>query len=213
MGASGNASGAWVEAPSPGLAYGLEATATFDSNAILCANPPVGCKAQRYPDVPVLIPPNHPTNKQWDALSSAAVVNHTLDFIDNITDGRPWYVNAWFHVAHASLDPTPDQLAQVPVQRACKSLSPNSGQTTCPNQIYWAAMLDADTQFGRLISALKSRGKTFENTVVAFSADNGPEVPESYPNSVGTTGPFRGKKRSLYDGGKLKHCHSCLRCY
>ena len=33
------------------------------------------------------------------------------------------------------------------------------------------------------------------------SGDNGPEDPHIYFNSVGDPGPFRGRKRSLYDGG------------
>ena len=34
-----------------------------------------------------------------------------------------------------------------------------------------------------------------------LTADNGPEAPEVYFNSVGSTGQFRGRKRSLYEGG------------
>jgi hypothetical protein len=37
--------------------------------------------------------------------------------------------------------------------------------------------------------------------VVAFSTDNGPEEPMIYTNGAGSTGPFRGRKRSLYEGG------------
>ena len=39
------------------------------------------------------------------------------------------------------------------------------------------------------------------NTLVAFAADNGPEDPAMYLHSVGNPGPFRGRKRSLYEGG------------
>lgn len=153
--------------------------------------------------------------RKGNALSSTAITNASLEFIDNVTaaavsDGRrdgvaasgnaqAWYVNAHFHTAHATLDPTLDQLALVG-NKSCKAMSPNSGQTTCADEIYYAAILDADTQIGRLFEGLKTRG-LWQNTVIAFSADNGPEVRWSYPNSVGTTGPFRGQKRSLYDGG------------
>jgi len=201
MGASSNTTVPPIDAPSPGPAYGLNATATFDSNANLCD--PNNSKVQLYPDAPVLIPPIHPKNPRWNALSSAAVTNTSLEFIDNVTaadpTGHAWYVNAWFHAAHASLDPTLEQLALVG-NKTCKAMSPNSGQTTCADEIYYAAMLDADTQIGRLFDGLKAR-HMWEDTVIAVSADNGPEVRWSYPNSVGTTGPFRGQKRSLYDGG------------
>lgn len=38
--------------------------------------------------------------------------------------------------------------------------------------------------------------------IVIFSADNGPEDVHIYFNSVGSTGPFRGRKRSIYEGGQ-----------
>ena len=37
--------------------------------------------------------------------------------------------------------------------------------------------------------------------LVVFSADNGPEDPAIYFNSVGSPGPHRGRKRSIYEGG------------
>lgn len=199
LGMSSNTSIPKIVAPSPGHVYGIDSSATFDSNAIL--SDPNNSRIPLYPEAPVLLPPIHPKNKQWDALSSTAITNASLDFIDNVTAGKSksWYINAWFHVAHATLDPTLDQLALVG-NGSCKSLSHNSGQTTCPNEIYYAAILDADTQIGRLFDGIKVRGM-WSNTVIAISADNGPEVRWSYPNSVGTTGPFRGQKRSLYDGG------------
>lgn len=202
MGTSSNTSIPKIIAPSPGHAYGIDSSATFDSNAIL--SDPNNPRVQLYPDAPVLLPPVHPKNKQWDALSSAAITNASLDFIDNVTATvnaapKSWYINAWFHVAHATLDPTLEQLALVG-NGSCRAMSPNSGQTTCPNEIYYAAILDGDTQIGRLLDGIRARGM-YSNTVIAVSADNGPEVRWSYPNSVGTTGPFRGQKRSLYDGG------------
>jgi arylsulfatase A-like enzyme len=43
-----------------------------------------------------------------------------------------------------------------------------------------------------------------DNTIVIFSADNGPEdisVRNASHSGVGSPGPFRGRKRSLYEGG------------
>ena len=43
-----------------------------------------------------------------------------------------------------------------------------------------------------------------ENTLVVFSSDNGPEdihVRDSTHSAVGSNGPFRGRKRSIYEGG------------
>ena len=38
-------------------------------------------------------------------------------------------------------------------------------------------------------------------THLAFSTDNGPEEPMVFTNGVASANPFRGRKRSLYDGG------------
>ena len=43
-----------------------------------------------------------------------------------------------------------------------------------------------------------------ENTIIIFSSDNGPEdiyIPHAGYHAVGLPGPFRGRKRSLYEGG------------
>jgi len=43
-----------------------------------------------------------------------------------------------------------------------------------------------------------------ENTIVVFSSDNGPEdihISETAHSGAGSSGPFRGRKRSLYEGG------------
>lgn len=43
-----------------------------------------------------------------------------------------------------------------------------------------------------------------EKTMIIFSSDNGPEdihVPNASHSAIGSPGPFRGRKRSLYEGG------------
>jgi N-acetylgalactosamine-6-sulfatase len=70
-------------------------------------------------------------------------------------------------------------------------------------QIYYAAATDADRHVGRLLQRLDQLGLA-DNTMVVFSADNGPEdmeVRNAGHSGVGSPGPFRGRKRSLYDGG------------
>ncbi len=48
---------------------------------------------------------------------------------------------------------------------------------------------------GRLWSTLESLGVQ-KNTIILFCSDNGPES-----STPGSAGPFRGRKRSLYEGG------------
>lgn len=87
---------------------------------------------------------------------------------------------------------------QEPVAEACRGYSFRTNQSTCPHQIFWAAQHDADTQIGRLLDFLDSSG-TANSTLVVFSSDNGPEESMVYTNAVGSAGPFRGRKRSLYE--------------
>jgi N-acetylgalactosamine-6-sulfatase len=70
-------------------------------------------------------------------------------------------------------------------------------------QIYHASLRDLDTQIGRLLAELDKAGLG-ENTLVLFSSDNGPEdihIGNASHSAYGSPGPFRGRKRSLYEGG------------
>jgi arylsulfatase A-like enzyme len=69
--------------------------------------------------------------------------------------------------------------------------------------MYYPSVTEMDTQIGRLTSKLKEMG-AYENTILVFSSDNGPEsihVSKAMHSGIGSPGVFRGQKRSLYDGG------------
>ncbi|MCL6544406.1 MAG: arylsulfatase [Bryobacteraceae bacterium] len=58
-----------------------------------------------------------------------------------------------------------------------------------------------DADIGRLFAALKQAGRD-ENTLVIFSSDNGPHQEGGHkPEFFRSTGPLRGIKRDLYEGG------------
>ena len=70
-------------------------------------------------------------------------------------------------------------------------------------RIYYSVVTSADYHIGRLMDKLDGLGLT-DNTIVIFSADNGPEdiyIRNATHSGVGSSGPFRGRKRSLYEGG------------
>jgi N-acetylgalactosamine-6-sulfatase len=70
-------------------------------------------------------------------------------------------------------------------------------------QIYLASVSDVDTQVGRLLDKLRELDLD-KKTLVVFTSDNGPEDIEARAaghSGVGSPGPFRGRKRSLYEGG------------
>ncbi len=132
------------------------------------------------------------------AKSSVIIVNEAIDFIDRHQD-QPFLVNVWLNDTHATLDPDPDQLERY------EHLMPDgvADKHVGANAIYSAVVTEADKQIGRLVRHLDETGLR-DNTIVIFSADNGPEdigIRNSSHSGVGSPGPFRGRKRSLYEGG------------
>ena len=132
--------------------------------------------------------------------STEKMVDLAIEFIETHKE-ESFYVNIWTLVPHATLDPTEDQMAPYEgfgAQGAAK----RRGFST-PRQIYYGAVTDMDYQIGRLVSKLDEMGLS-ENTIIVFSSDNGPEdinVINAAHSGVGSAGPLRGRKRSLYDGG------------
>lgn len=125
--------------------------------------------------------------------------NHTYETIGFVVRHRnePFYVQAWLLDTHATLNPSDEQMK--PYERMSQKSIPHKNAYT----IYAAAATDADKQIGRLMQKLDELGLA-ENTIVIFSSDNGPEdaaIGNAGHSGVGSPGPFRGRKRSLYEGG------------
>ena len=130
------------------------------------------------------------------ANSSKLFVDESLEFIRAHKD-RPFYLQLWTLVPHATLNPTDEQLDPF------ESLNPQGSDHKSARTIYYASVTDLDLQIGRLLSGLDEMGLA-DNTLVVFSSDNGPEeifIRNAGHSGVGSPGPFRGRKRSLYEGG------------
>jgi arylsulfatase A-like enzyme len=130
------------------------------------------------------------------AKSTTQIVDKTIKFIEK-NKSQPFYVNVWTLLTHATLHPTDEQMK--PYQKFAPRGVPDRGA----KQIYYASVSDLDQQVGRLIQKIDELGLT-DNTVIAFSSDNGPEdfdIRNAVHSGIGSTGPFRGRKRSLYEGG------------
>lgn len=100
---------------------------------------------------------------------------------------------------HATLNPTPEQLQKYANQRASGKGFPHASAA----QIFYSSVADLDAQIGRLLDALDEM-KLAGDTLILFSSDNGPEdihIKNAGHSGVGSAGPFRGRKRSLYEGG------------
>ena len=161
-------------APDPGR-YGLDEHGTVNSSG------------------PQLAGQNDP---YFRAKSSAQIVDLAIAFIEKHRN-EPFYVNVWSLVPHATLHPTPEQME--PYRRFAPAGAPYEGV----KQIYYASVSDLDRQIGRLVNRIDELGLG-QNTFIVFSSDNGPEdlnIRNAVHSGIGNTGPFRGRKRSLYEGG------------
>jgi N-acetylgalactosamine-6-sulfatase len=130
------------------------------------------------------------------ARSTGLFVDDTIRFIEECDD-QPFYVNLWTLIPHATLHPTDEQLE--PYARFAPAGVPYNGAA----QIYYATVTNLDAELGRLFAYLHEAGLA-ENTIILFTSDNGPEdihVRNAAHSGIGSAGPFRGRKRSLYDGG------------
>lgn len=143
--------------------------------------------------------------RTWDepditfrARSTAAIVDEAIRFM-KAHPKKPFYLNLWTLVPHATLNPTEEQLKPYANIGPGGPKFPHKSAT----QIFYASVTDLDTQVGRLMKALDEM-KLADQTLVLFSSDNGPEdihIRNAGHSGVGSAGPFRGRKRSLYEGG------------
>lgn len=135
--------------------------------------------------------------REFRARSTEFIIDETIDFIKRHHE-EPFYVNVWTIIPHSPMVPTEDQLAEYPRLEQPRFVPYESAR-----RIYYAMMTDLDQHVGRLLDTLDALGLA-EDTIVIFSSDNGPEhhlINNAGYSAAGSTGPFRGVKRSLYDGG------------
>lgn len=142
----------------------------------------------------------------WDAClqgrdgrvrSSEVIADRTIEFLERHKD-EPFYINAWLYDPHSPLHPTEEMMA--PYEKLAPGWGPHKGAL----QVYYSVLTNMDKHVGRILDKLDELGLA-ENTVVIFSSDNGPEngiIPfTSHHGEAASAGPFRGVKRSLYEGG------------
>ena len=116
---------------------------------------------------------------------SRVIMDRAIPFIQNAAEKKtPFLAIIWFHTPHKPVVAGPEYLAMY------------EGH---PGAHYLGCLTAMDEQVGRLRSELKKLNAA-ENTMLFFCSDNGPEEKKD-TESNGTAGPFRGRKRSLYEGG------------
>lgn len=106
---------------------------------------------------------------------------------------QPFYLNLWPNDVHDAHVPRPELAAKYAgVARSAEEAR------------MFAVLEEMDRQLGRLFQEVERLGLT-EQTLILLTSDNGPtDWPRYYRDGVeppGSTGGFRGRKWSLYEGG------------
>ena len=123
-------------------------------------------------------------------------MDRAIPFIQKaVAEGKPFMATIWFHTPHS------------PVVAGPKYLKIYEGYKE-GEQHYFGCITAMDEQIGRLRDELKKLGID-KNTAIWFCSDNGPEgigkpraKYDAYHGAFyGKAGQFRGRKRSLLNGG------------
>lgn len=152
------------------------------------------------------------------AKSTDLFVNETMRFIsDTVNESQkssqriPFFANLWTYVPHAPYQLRPDDRAEYVDLVA----DPNDFPAYMANYMrrapdlqlqmktYCAAVTGLDKAIGRLLDFLES-SQLSNDTLIIFASDNGPEdyaIVDASKGGMGSAGKFRGRKRSLYEGG------------
>lgn len=111
------------------------------------------------------------------------IVDKVLPFINkSVKSKKPFFTTIWPHTPH------------LPVVTS-KFYMDKYKDLSFKEQLYYGSITALDEQIGRLWDELEELGIA-ENTIIWFCSDNGPER-----GTPGSAGNFRGRKRSLFEGG------------
>jgi arylsulfatase A-like enzyme len=124
-----------------------------------------------------------------DGCDSRVLMDRALAFIRKAAGAKmPFLAVIWFHAPHEPVAAGPEFL----------QMYSNRDQG---EQNYYGVITALDVQMGRLRKELRDLGIA-ENTMLWCTSDNGPEGDTGDKGTTrGSAGPFRGRKRSLWEGG------------
>jgi len=124
-----------------------------------------------------------PTTLKGD--DSQIIVDHAIPFItESAKNKKPFIAVIWLHAPHLP----------VVAGKAHTDLYPDADGF---HANYYGCVSAIDDQIGRLRKILRDLGIA-DNTLLAFTSDNGPEGDSESPGSADV---YTGRKRSLYEGG------------
>lgn len=118
-----------------------------------------------------------------DGDDARIIMDRVLPFVDQATkEGKAFFSTIWFHTPHLPLV-------------TGKKYRDLYSEADYKQQLLYGSISAMDEQLGRLWDELETLGVA-DNTMLWFCSDNGPEN-----RTPGSSGPFRERKRSLYEGG------------
>lgn len=129
--------------------------------------------------------------KPWE--KTEKYTDRAIDFIRRNKD-KPFYLHLFPNDVHDPHVPWPG------TDEKWKAVTKNPWEQT-----FFAVLEEMDKQIGRLVDEIDQLGLA-EETLIVFTSDNGPTDWAKYYNDgsggpAGFTGPFLGRKWSLYEGG------------
>ena len=135
------------------------------------------------------------------AYSHDLIVEEALAFIDRNAE-RPFFLYMPLTIPHAELA-VPEESKEPYLGEFEETPFPGRhyGAQEHPKAAFAGMVSRMDRDIGRVIDRLKEHGID-ENTIIMFTSDNGPHTEGGHdPAFFNSSGPLRGVKRDLYEGG------------
>ncbi|MDN5216634.1 sulfatase-like hydrolase/transferase [Fulvivirgaceae bacterium BMA12] len=109
-------------------------------------------------------------------------IDAAIKFIDEaVKMQKPFYVNIWPDDVHSPYWPPFEEYG----------VAKEAGK----RGLYLAVLEAMDKQFGKLLDYIQANNELYNNTLILFCSDNGPEL------GAGRAGELKGFKTHLYEGG------------
>jgi len=136
-----------------------------------------------------------------ETFSHDLIAGKTLEFIRRNSD-RPFFLYVPYTIPHAEIVVPEDSLAEY---RGTFPETPyvgsHYGSHETPRAAFAGMVTRMDRDVGRIRALLEELGIA-EDTLIIFTSDNGPHLEGGHdPRFFGSSGPLRGFKRDLYEGG------------